>query len=87
MPEEAVYDDARPREVFIAACFLLMIIAIGFYPKMAMQIYDVKTVAVNANVRQSYAIVSQTNPQIYAKGFLAPQITEVEVTPVLGTLK
>ncbi|MFN6486882.1 MULTISPECIES: NAD(P)H-quinone oxidoreductase subunit 4 [unclassified Nostoc] len=87
VPEDAVYDDARPREVFIAACFLLIIIGIGFYPKMAMQMYDVKTVAVNANLRQSYAIVSQTNPQIYAKGFLVPQISEVEVAPVLGTLK
>jgi NAD(P)H-quinone oxidoreductase subunit 4 len=87
VPEDAVYDDARPREVFIAACFLLMIIGIGFYPKMAMQMYDVKTVAVNANLRQSYAIVSQTNPQIYAKRFLAPQISKVEAAPVLGTLK
>ncbi len=87
VPEDAVYEDARPREVFIAACFLLMIIGIGFYPKMAMQMYDVKTVAVNANLRQSYAIVSQTNPQIYAKGFLVPQISEVELAPVLGTLK
>jgi NAD(P)H-quinone oxidoreductase subunit 4 len=87
VPEDAVYDDARPREVFIAACFLLMIIGIGFYPKMAMQMYDVKTVAVNANLRQSYALVSQTNPQIYAKGLLVPQISEVEVAPVLETLK
>ncbi|MEH2152269.1 NAD(P)H-quinone oxidoreductase subunit 4 [Nostoc sp.] len=87
VPEDAVYEDARPREVFIAACFLLMIIGIGFYPKMAMQMYDVKTVAVNANLRQSYAIVSQTNPQIYANGFLVPQISEVEIAPVLGTLK
>ncbi|MBN3963189.1 NAD(P)H-quinone oxidoreductase subunit 4 [Nostoc sp. NMS8] len=86
VPEDAVYEDARPREVFIAACFLLMIIGIGFYPKMAMQMYDVKTVAVNANLRQSYAIVSQTNPQIYAN-LLVPQISEVEVAPILGTLK
>ncbi|MFN6465671.1 MAG: NAD(P)H-quinone oxidoreductase subunit 4 [Nostoc sp. DedVER02] len=81
VPEDAVYDDARPREVFIAACFLLMIIGIGFYPKIAMQMYDVKTVAVNANVRQSYAIVSQTNPQIFANRLLVPQISEVEVAP------
>ncbi|MBN3923257.1 NAD(P)H-quinone oxidoreductase subunit 4 [Nostoc sp. NMS4] len=87
VPEDTVYDDARPREVFIAACFLLMIIGIGFYPKMAMQMYDVKTVAVNANLRQSYAIVSQSNPQIYANRLLVPQISEVEVAPVLGTLK
>ncbi len=66
VPEEIVYDDARPREVFIAACFLVVIIGIGFYPKMAMQMYDVKTVAVNTHVRQSYAIVSQTTPRIYA---------------------
>jgi NAD(P)H-quinone oxidoreductase subunit 4 len=87
VPEDAVYDDARPREVFIAACFLLLIIGIGFYPKVAMQIYDVKTVAVNAHLRQSYAIVSQTKPRIYANGVLVPKISEAEVTPVLGTFK
>lgn len=76
VPTEAVYDDARPREVFIAACFLVVIIGIGFYPKMAMQMYDVKTVAVNANLRQSYAIVSQTNPRIYANRFLVPKISQ-----------
>ncbi|MBH8552372.1 NAD(P)H-quinone oxidoreductase subunit 4 [Nostocaceae cyanobacterium CENA357] len=87
VPEETVYDDARPREVFIAACFLVVIIGIGFYPKMAMQMYDVKTVAVNTHIRQSYAIVSQTNPRMYANRFLVPQISEPEVTPILGTLK
>ncbi|MDZ8235632.1 MAG: NAD(P)H-quinone oxidoreductase subunit 4 [Nostoc sp. ChiQUE01a] len=88
VPEEAVYEDARPREVFIAACFLLIIIGIGFYPKVAMQMYDVKTVAVNARIRQSYAIVSQTNPQIYANRLLVPiKIPETELTPILGTLK
>ncbi|WGV24379.1 NAD(P)H-quinone oxidoreductase subunit 4 [Halotia branconii] len=87
VPDEAVYDDARPREVFIAACFLVVIIGIGFYPKMTMQMYDVKTVAVNTHVRQSYAIVSQTNPRIYANKFSVPQISETEITPVLGTLK
>ncbi|MEA5502242.1 NAD(P)H-quinone oxidoreductase subunit 4 [Halotia wernerae UHCC 0503] len=85
VPDEAVYDDARPREVFIAACFLVVIIGIGFYPKMAMQMYDVKTVAVNAHIRQSYGIVSQTNPRIYADKFSVPQISKAEVTPVLGT--
>jgi NAD(P)H-quinone oxidoreductase subunit 4 len=87
LPTETVYTDARPREVFIAACFLLLIIGIGFYPKVAMQMYDAKTVAVNAHVRQSYTIISQTNPHIYAGGFLNPQIPATELTPVLGTLK
>ena len=87
LPTETVYTDARPREVFIAACFLVLIIGIGFYPKVAMQMYDAKTVAVNAHVRQSYTIISQTNPHIYASGFLNPQIPATELTPVLGTLK
>jgi NAD(P)H-quinone oxidoreductase subunit 4 len=87
LPTETVYTDARPREVFIAACFLMLIIGIGFYPKLAMQMYDAKTVAVNAHVRQSYIIISQTNPRVYASGFLNPQIPATELTPVLGTLK
>jgi len=34
--------------------------------------YDVKTVAVNAQVRQSYTQIAAENPQIYAKGLLSP---------------
>jgi len=87
LPAEAEFSDARPREVFIAACFLVLIIGIGVYPKMAMQMYDVKTVAVNAQVRHSYTEIAPGNPQIYAKGFLVPQIAESEVAPVLGIVK
>lgn len=87
LPTQSVYRDASPREVFIAACFLVLIIGIGLYPKAAMQMYDVKTVAVNAEVRQSYSIIAQRNPEIYAKGFFIPTIPESELSPVLGTLK
>ena len=87
LPAEAEFSDARPREVFIAACFLVLIIGIGVYPKIAMQMYDVKTVAVNAQVRQSYTEIAQGNPQIYAKGFLVPQVTESKVVPVVGIVK
>jgi len=87
LPGETLYTDARPREVFIAACFLVLIIGIGFYPKVAMQMYDAKTVAINAHVRQSYTIISQTNPRVYASGFFPGQIPATELTPVLGTLK
>ena len=87
LPDEAIYRDASPREVFIAACFLVMIIGIGFYPKVAMQIYDVKTVAVNAQVRESYTQIAENNPGVYAKGLLTPRIAEAEVASVLGTLK
>ncbi|MBD2340422.1 NAD(P)H-quinone oxidoreductase subunit 4 [Calothrix sp. FACHB-156] len=87
LPTEAVYRDANLREVFIAACFIVLIVGIGFYPKVAMQMYDVKTVAVNTQVRQSYTIISQANPRIYASGLLAPSIAEPEVAPVLATMK
>lgn len=87
MPADAKFFDADWREVLIAFCFLVPIIGIGLYPKMATQLYDVKTVAVNAEVRQSYIQIAQKNPQIYAKGFLTPKIPSSEVSTVLGTVK
>ncbi|BAQ61682.1 NADH dehydrogenase I subunit 4 [Geminocystis sp. NIES-3708] len=61
LPSEAVYEDAKPREIFIAACFLALIISIGFYPKLATQLYDAKTIAVNTEIRQSYIEIAGTN--------------------------
>ncbi len=87
LPSDAKFSDAKPREVFIAACFLVPIILLGCYPKLATQLYDVKTVAVNAHVRQSYTEIAQGNPQIYAQGFLSPRIGKSEVAPVLGVVK
>jgi NAD(P)H-quinone oxidoreductase subunit 4 len=84
LPVDSPFTDARPREVLIAACFLVMIIGIGVYPNLGMQMYDVKTVAVNAQVRESYTTIAQNNPQIYAKGLLVPKLAESEVKPVLG---
>ncbi|MEM6611314.1 MAG: NAD(P)H-quinone oxidoreductase subunit 4 [Cyanobacteria bacterium P01_C01_bin.72] len=59
LPGEAPFDDASPREIFIAASFLVMIIGIGLYPKLFTQMYDVKTVAINSNVRQSQVAIAQ----------------------------
>jgi NAD(P)H-quinone oxidoreductase subunit 4 len=87
LPADAKFSDASPREVFIALSFVALIIGIGVYPKMAMQMYDVKTIAVNAQVRQSYTELAQVNPQIYAKGFLVPNVAEPEAMPVLGIVK
>lgn len=58
-PSEAIFEDANPREIFIAACFLVLILGIGIYPKLATQMYDVKTVAINTEVRQSQMIIAQ----------------------------
>ncbi|MCP2727879.1 NAD(P)H-quinone oxidoreductase subunit 4 [Limnofasciculus baicalensis] len=87
LPTEAKFNDASPREVFIAVSFLALIIGIGVYPKLATKLYDAKTVAVNAQVRQSYIEIAQGNPQIYAQGFLMPQIVKAEVEPILGIVK
>jgi len=87
LPSNARFSDASPREVFISLCFLVLIIGIGFYPKVATQMYDVKTVALNAQVRQSYTEIAQGHPQIYAQGFLVPEIAKSEIAPVLGIVK
>ncbi len=87
LPGEAPFDDAKPREIFIAACFLLLIVGIGVYPKFTTQMYDVKTVALNAEVRQSYTQVAATNPRIYAQGFQSPQIAESEVITVAEVIQ
>lgn len=87
LPGNSKFNDANPREIFIAASFLVLIIGIGFYPKLATQMYDVKTVAVNADVRQSYSLIAESNPQVYAEQFLFPRIATSEVEPVLGIVK
>ena len=91
LPADADFSDVRPREVFIAICFLLPIIGIGFYPKLATELYDVKTMALAAQVRQSHTQISQANPQIYAGKFWAddlqiPQVSEA-VPDLLGIVK
>lgn len=87
LPENAYYSDAKPREVFIAACFLLPIIGIGFYPKLAMEVYDVKLAAINQSVHQSYIQIAEKSPGIYAKNFLSPSISAPTSTPVLGVVE
>jgi NAD(P)H-quinone oxidoreductase subunit 4 len=87
LPGDARYNDASPREVFIAACFLALIVGIGFYPKLATNLYDVKMVAVNAQVRQSHTQIAKANPPIYGKRFWFPRVAETELASVSGILK
>jgi len=85
LPENAHYEDAYPREVFIAACFLLPIIAVGFYPKLATQSYDVTTVALNGQLRQSYTQVAEASANnIYAELVTAPRLPEAKIASSLG---
>ena len=73
LPGEAPFDDANPREIFIAACFLVMIVGIGLYPKLFTQMYDVKTVAINSEMRQSQVAMTQQQQVTIAQ---APVIGE-----------
>jgi len=73
LPGQAIFDDARPREIFIALCFFSLIISIGLYPKLATRLYDVTTIAVNTHVRESYAQLAETNPQFYASNLDNPE--------------
>ncbi|HEY9865954.1 MAG TPA: hypothetical protein V6D21_17415, partial [Candidatus Obscuribacterales bacterium] len=84
---EATFSDARPREVFIAASFLVLIVGIGLYPKLVTKVYDVTTVALNTEIRESYVQVASSNPNLYAKGVMAPRIAKPEVASVSGMLK
>ena len=63
LPADAEFKDASAREIFVALCFFIMIIGMGVYPKLATQIYDAKTVALNAQMRQTYTEVAQTRMQ------------------------
>ncbi|MGB7274914.1 MAG: hypothetical protein WBC69_16600, partial [Geitlerinemataceae cyanobacterium] len=62
---------------------IVLIVGIGVYPKWATQMYDVKTVALNTEMRESYVQVAKTNPKFYAKGLLSPQ--KIAEASVLGT--
>ncbi len=78
--------DAQPREIFITACLLIPIIAIGLYPKLATNTYDVKTVEVASKVRAALPVIvqEQTPP---ASGSLTANISmpmaNIPTTPSL----
>ncbi len=70
--------DAKPREIFIAACLILPIVGIGFYPKLATQTYDAKTVAVAAHVRNALPVVAQQREIMYS-GLTAPKLLSINI--------
>ncbi|WP_393014996.1 NAD(P)H-quinone oxidoreductase subunit 4 [Limnothrix redekei] len=84
LPDQAVFRDARKREVAIAMAFLIPIVAIGVYPQLATKVYDVKTVAVNSQVRESYTI-AKANPEFFAQGLFQRSIAQkVAQAPTLA---
>lgn len=87
LPEQAEFKDANLREIFIAVCFLGLIITIGCYPKVATQMYDVKTVAVNTQVRTAYHEVFPDALQPLAQGQWSPTIAEAQSADVWSVVK
>ena len=81
LPNEAPFNDANPREIFIAACFLIVIVGIGIYPKVFTQMYDVKTVAINAGVRQSQVASAKHTQEV-----IAQQPTTIAQAPIIGEI-
>ncbi|NEP37254.1 MAG: NAD(P)H-quinone oxidoreductase subunit 4, partial [Moorea sp. SIO3B2] len=81
---EKYLGDAKPREIFVTACLLIPIIGIGLYPKLVTQTYDVKTVAVAAQMRQSLPLIVQEESPLYSGTFTAPQLAKTKAQPILG---
>ncbi len=83
---EEYLGDAKPREMFIAVCLLIPIIGIGFYPKLATQTYDVKTVALAAQVRNVFSTVVAQKPgaPLYSDVLLAPQLAVTQIQTLVA---
>jgi NAD(P)H-quinone oxidoreductase subunit 4 len=74
--------DAKPREVFIAACLLLPVIGIGLYPKLLTQTYDVTTVQVAMRARTAVSTVAQEQTAVLSEAAIAP----LAIAPELPTV-
>ncbi|MEM9536089.1 MAG: NAD(P)H-quinone oxidoreductase subunit 4, partial [Cyanobacteria bacterium P01_E01_bin.45] len=72
------WQDIKPRELAIAACLLVPIFGIGFYPKLATQTYDVKTIALSDRVTHEVTVVANARRQHpaveYADAKIAPSL-------------
>ncbi len=82
---ESYLGDAKPREMLITACLLLPIIGIGLYPKVVTQVYDVKTVAVAAQVRNVLPVIAQQQPaSLYATTISAPSLASSDAVEIVS---
>ncbi len=81
------FADANPREIFVTLCLLVPIIGIGLYPKMATQTYDVKTVAVTAEVREALPMIAQEQTNLYSGKLQPPSLPTANPQALLGVVK
>jgi NAD(P)H-quinone oxidoreductase subunit 4 len=83
--------DAKPREVFVAACLLIPVIGIGLYPKLLTQTYDVTTVQVASRARMTVSTVAQQQSRAFSQAAnspvaIAPQLPKAANAHLLSTL-
>ncbi len=66
---EGIGLDAKPRELFIALSLMVPVIAIGFYPKLATQLHDSKTVALADRLRLELpaTVADRVDGSLYAR--------------------
>jgi NAD(P)H-quinone oxidoreductase subunit 4 len=84
--QQSVLRDARPSEIFVTACLLLPIIAIGVYPKLVTQTYDATTVQIANQAQATVSIIAHQPPSEAVRVSKAPQLASPEVGPLLGVL-
>jgi NAD(P)H-quinone oxidoreductase subunit 4 len=85
---DIVIADVKPRELFITACLLLPIIGIGFYPKLATQTYDVKTIELAAHARQVLPVFAHQQPSsLYSRLVTTPTLASSEVESLVNISK
>ncbi len=86
LPGEAIFEDANPREIFIAASFLVLIIGMGVYPKLVTQTYDVKTTELAAHSYQQALAHKSEETNLYAshKNQIAPAIPQPETLGLIS---
>jgi NAD(P)H-quinone oxidoreductase subunit 4 len=68
--------DAKPRELFIAVSLMVPVVAIGFYPKLATQLHDAKTVALADRLRLELpaTIAERTDGSLYSRMLYSQRI-------------
>ncbi|NEQ34149.1 MAG: NAD(P)H-quinone oxidoreductase subunit 4, partial [Leptolyngbya sp. SIO4C5] len=71
----AQFSDIKPRESFIALCLIVPIIAIGLYPQIAIQTYNVKTVEVANRAQSALPLIADRSVPLYSQILATPQLT------------
>jgi NAD(P)H-quinone oxidoreductase subunit 4 len=72
--EGQVFFDAKPRELFIAASFLVPIILVGFYPRLLTQTYDATTVQIATDARNAIPTLASGDLVTLPQVSMAPAI-------------